>query len=156
MRLTAHLAIALLQMSMAAGFHPASGGTPAQAVPSAPIFVFETNEFWLNLHHFLYVLGRARSKTQDASRTAVAGAPAEAERALNGLPPAEQELWADAVSRYSSGLSQLDAVRGTPMPEITLALADADDAATLAGVSIDSAVRDTLERAAPVLSREPH
>jgi hypothetical protein len=21
--------------------------------PSGPIFVFETNEFWLNLHHFL-------------------------------------------------------------------------------------------------------
>jgi hypothetical protein len=26
--------------------------------PSGPIFLFETNQLWLNLHHFLYLLGR--------------------------------------------------------------------------------------------------
>ena len=41
-----------------------------------PIFIFQTDEFWLNLHHFLYVLGRAQNKTSDASREAVIGAPA--------------------------------------------------------------------------------
>ena len=40
--------------------------TPAHA--QAPIFRFETDEFWLNLHKFLYVLGRAQNKAADASR----------------------------------------------------------------------------------------
>jgi hypothetical protein len=44
---------------------------------TAPIFRFESNEFWLNLHHYLYVLGRAQAKTRDSSREAVAGAPAD-------------------------------------------------------------------------------
>lgn len=39
----------------------------AEARPPAPIFVFKTDEFWLNLHHFLSVLGRAANKTADAS-----------------------------------------------------------------------------------------
>ncbi len=43
--------------------------------PRGAIFVFHTGEFWLNLHHFLYVLGRAENKERDTSREAVAGAP---------------------------------------------------------------------------------
>jgi hypothetical protein len=50
----------------------------AQAPPPSPIFTFEADEFWLNLHHFLHVLGRAQAKTPDASRSAVAGAPPKA------------------------------------------------------------------------------
>lgn len=45
------------------------------------IFVFQTDEFWLNLHHFLYVLGRAGFVTQSdflyggrSGTTCVAGA----------------------------------------------------------------------------------
>jgi hypothetical protein len=38
------------------------------------------DEFWLNLHHFLYVVGRAQAKTGDAKREAVADAPAEDDR----------------------------------------------------------------------------
>jgi hypothetical protein len=146
------LAIALLLVPMAAGLSPTTSALTRKAVQSTPaaIFVLETDEFWLNLHHFLYVLGRAQSKVQDASREAVAGAPAEAERGFNGLDAVEQKVWAAAVTAYSTGLSRLDAIRGTPMPDITAALAQADDAGTLEGVPIDSAARETLERAAPV------
>jgi hypothetical protein len=128
--------------------------TPSAAQPqpqaASPMFRIETDEFWLNLHHFLYVLGRAQSKAEDAAREAVANAPAEAERPLKSLGGAEQRAWLDAVTAYSAGLSQLDAIRGSPMPEITATLSQADDSATLESVSIDSAVRETLERAAPV------
>src|SRR5690349_16183943 len=58
-----------------------------------PIFVFQTDEFWLNLHHFLYVLGRAQNHTRDASRAAVAGAPAEADKLLATLTEADQKIW---------------------------------------------------------------
>jgi hypothetical protein len=147
MRLTAFAALALLLLPQTS---EVGRTATAQTRAQPPIFVFETDEFWLNLHHFLYVLGRAQAKTDDAAREAVAGAPAEAERGFTALTPEERTAWADAVTAYSTGLSQRDAVRGTPMPEITAALAQADDAATLAGVAIDTAVRDTLERAAPV------
>jgi hypothetical protein len=40
----------------------------AQAPQPAPIFRFDTDEMWLNLHHYLYVLGRARANMPDASR----------------------------------------------------------------------------------------
>lgn len=153
MRPIALLGVGLLLVPMASSFSPVASALSrkaVQAVPSSPIFVFEANDFWLNLHHFLYLLGRAHSKAEAASREAVAGAPAEAERGLTRLTAAEQRVWAEAVTAYSMGVSQLDAIRGTPLPEITAALAQADDASTLAGVSIETAVRDTLERAAPV------
>ena len=41
---------------------------------STPIFRFETDGFWPNLHHFLYVLGRVEAKMPDIKREAVAGA----------------------------------------------------------------------------------
>ena len=44
------------------------------AQAAGPIFRFESDGFWLNLHHFLYVLGRAEAKIADAKREAVAGA----------------------------------------------------------------------------------
>src|SRR6185369_3529582 len=51
--------------------HPALG----QRTSKQTIFVFHNDEFWLNLHHFLYVLGRAENKTRDSSRMAVVKAP---------------------------------------------------------------------------------
>lgn len=39
-----------------------------------PWFAIHTDDFWLNLHHYLYVLGRAHAGTPDARQPAVAGA----------------------------------------------------------------------------------
>src|ERR1041384_259689 len=50
-----------------------------------PIFIFHDDEFWLNLHHFLYVLGRAENKTRDSARPAVSGAPADEQRGFAAL-----------------------------------------------------------------------
>jgi hypothetical protein len=117
---------------------------------SVPIFRITTDEFWLNLHHFLYVLGRAEAKTSDSTRDAVAGAPREAERGLKDLTADERRAWTEAVSAYAKGLSLKDAVREAPMPAVTAAMADAGDAPTLAAATIDAPTRDVLERAAPV------
>ena len=51
MRIATRALVAILLASMAA---PAIAGPPA-------IFRFESEEFWLNLHTFLYVLGRAEN-----------------------------------------------------------------------------------------------
>jgi hypothetical protein len=121
---------------------------PQQNV-SPRFFTFETDEFWLNLHHFLYVLGRAEAKTPDASEAAVAGAPQEAVRGLQGLTRDEQMTWAGAVAAYAAGLS-LRSNLEPAMTSVTRALAGIGDRPNLAGISVDPAVVAVLERAAPI------
>src|SRR5205823_4496031 len=132
--------VAILLASMAA---PAIAGPPA-------IFRFESEEFWLNLHTFLYVLGRAEAKFPDASREPVAGAPAEAQRGLQSLADGERQTWADAVAAYGRGASRTDPTFERPAALLESRLADADDAPTLDGTDVEPAVRDVLERVAPV------
>lgn len=49
-----------------------AAGATAQA---PPLFAFTTHDFWLNLHHYLYVMGRAHAGMRDATQPAVASAP---------------------------------------------------------------------------------
>jgi hypothetical protein len=128
-------------------------GGAGQAVPrdpQPPIFRFEADEFWLNLHHFLYVLGRAEAKTADASREAVAGAPADEARGLDALTSDQRRAWREAVTVYAAGPSRKDLIFDGPLSAITQALADADAAAALSATGIDPAMIATLERAAPI------
>lgn len=117
---------------------------------SRTIFVFHTDEFWLNLHHFLYVLGRAVNKDSDATREAVVEAPADQERGLQKLSAKEQQAWREAVASYAAGPSKKDIVFDAPMPALTGALAGAGEAKSLTGTEVDTAVAEILERAAPV------
>ncbi|HET6892150.1 MAG TPA: hypothetical protein VFH31_13690 [Pyrinomonadaceae bacterium] len=119
-----------------------------------PIFIFHTDEFWLNLHHFLYVLGRVQNKAPDTSREAVVGAAADQDSGLAVLTPEERKTWAEAVSAYASDLSKKDIVFDEPLPRITKALAKAGDAKSLDAKSLDGVVAASivaiLERAAPI------
>lgn len=74
------------------------------------IFIFHTDEFWLNLHHFLYVLGRAENKETNAKREAVAAAPGDQEHGLEKLSANEQKIWREAVASYAAGISKKDIV----------------------------------------------
>jgi hypothetical protein len=131
--------------------------SPPPAVPTAPvaapIFRFETGGFWLNLHHFLYVLGRAEAATPDSAREAVAGAPADAARGGAQMTPEERVAWAAAVLAYSSGLSRKDVVFDDPLPELAGALARAGDRASLEGAGVDPLAAATLESVAGVYRR---
>ncbi len=118
--------------------------------PGNAIFIFHTDEFWLNLHHFLYVLGRAQNKTADASRGAVVGAPAEQDKGLAALTQAERNVWREAVSAYAATLSKKDLVFDDPLPGITKALSQAGEARSLAGAGIDPETAAILQRAAPI------
>ena len=137
----------LLTLTVAMG---GAQDAPAPAQETAPIFRMETGEFWVNLHHFLYVLGRAEAGEGDAAREAVSGAPEDARRATQGLSPAEGEAWAAAVSAYAADLSRKDAVFDESLPALVAALAAVDDAPTLEGAGVDPAVAAVLERAAPI------
>lgn len=141
------IAVAFFPSSRAA-LSPSVGPPLVQSHPA--IVRFSTDEFWLNLHHFLYVLGRAEAKTPDASRDAVVRAPEDAERGLAGLTGDERQAWRETVAFYAAGLSRKDAVFDDPLPATTRALADAGGRATLDGVPIDAALRASLEKAASI------
>ncbi|MGI8919717.1 MAG: hypothetical protein ACR2H6_14075 [Pyrinomonadaceae bacterium] len=116
---------------------------PARTPDTNPIFVFHTDEFWLNLHHFLYVLGRAENKETDAAREAVSGAPADQESGFGALSANEQKIWREAVALYAAGPSKKDIVFDDPMPALTKSLA-------ISGNAIDPAIQAILLRASPI------
>src|ERR1041384_6813460 len=126
------------------------GQSAPQTKAKQTIFIFHSDEFWLNLHHFLYVLGRAENKTRDASRSAVVNAPKDQDAGLAKLSEAERATGRKAVAFYANDFSKKDAVFDEPLPAITNALAQAGAAKSLAGVKIDPALVAILERAAPV------
>jgi hypothetical protein len=119
---------------------------PAQA----PVFTFETDEFWLNLHQFLYVLGRAEAKAIDATREAVVQAPEDAARGLARASEAERQRWRQAVSFYAGGLSRRDAVFYDPLIELAGALSRVGDVPRLPRMIADSELAATLDRAGPI------
>ncbi|MEM1204475.1 MAG: hypothetical protein AAGN66_14675 [Acidobacteriota bacterium] len=91
---------------------PAAPASAAEVVVPADgagalLFRFQTDGFWLNLHHFLYVLGRAEAEMPDRGRRAVAAAPADQERGLESATKEQRRLWRAAVTVYSEGPSQL-------------------------------------------------
>ena len=117
--------------------------------PPRPIFILHTDEFWLNLHHFLYVLGRALNKERDAAREAVAGAPSDQELGLAALTPEEKAIWCEAVASYAVGPSRKDLVFDDPLPAVTNELAWAGDGRDLSAAKIDPVIKTILEHAPP-------
>src|SRR5262245_30234366 len=116
------------------------------------IVKFHTDDFWLNLHHFLYVLGRAEAKFPDSQMDGVNEAPPDQERGLSSLGAEEQKIWRDAVSAYAAGLSRRDLVSSRELVTLTGALANIADGAKLdiASPAIDPSAATILNRAAPV------
>jgi hypothetical protein len=123
--------------------------SPKNQTPNA-IFVYHTNEFWLNLHHFLYVLARAENKERDSSREAVANAPADQATGIVKLTSPEQDAWRKALAWYASGPAKKDLVFDDPLPAVTNALARAEDATSLKGTDVDASFAMILESAAPM------
>jgi len=119
---------------------------------SSPMFRFEADGFWLNLHHFLYVLSRAQARTADSKRTAVLAAPGDQDEGLKRLSEEERKVWADAVTFYMNGPGKMDATFDPPLIDITNAMRVPPQASSSA-LKIDPALRATLESAAPIYRR---
>jgi hypothetical protein len=131
-------------------FAHAAFGQTSKTKTKQTIFIFHSDEFWLNLHHFLYVLGRAENKTRDSSRSAVVNAPKDQEQGLAKLTESERAIWREAVAFYAKDLSKKDAVFDEPLPSLTNALAQVGGAKSLEKASVDPAIASALERAAPI------
>src|SRR5262245_35947107 len=92
---------------------------PCARASQTSLVRFYTDDFWLNLHHYLYVLGRAEAQMVDATRPEVAGAPKEQAQGLSGLSPQEQQNWREAVSAYAAKWSRRDTVFDADLVAIT-------------------------------------
>ena len=141
---------AILAIVAAVAAVPLAG---AQSPGAGPIVVFHTEDFWLNLHQFLYVLGRHEAGMPDSTRRAVAGAPGEAEKVLTGLTADEQRLWRGAVTFYADGLSRQDAVFDRELVGVANAMVRAGGDADLNDPSLDPRLVTTLEAAAQIYRR---
>ena len=124
----------------------------SQAGQSRPVerFAFTTNDFWLNLHHYLYVLGRAHRGAPDATQPAVATAPYDEKQGLAQMSEEDRAIWDAAVNASSAGVSRQSSVFQRPLSTMTIQLAGTGDVAGFPVASFDTAVREVLERAAPV------
>lgn len=126
------------------------GAEPSAQSTASPLFAFTTNDVWLSLHHYLYVLGRARNRTPDATQTAVASAPDDERQGSQLLTGDERGVWDAAVTVYANGPSRRPSVFQPPLAPMTINLAATGDVTTFPPVRFDSTARDALERAAPI------
>ena len=143
-RLIPALVVASIALAIGASAAARSG---SQA--PAPVFRFQTDGLWLNLHHFLYVLGRADAQMPDRQRRAVAGAPADQERGLAALTDDQRLAWGAAVRAYASGMSRKDLVFDPDAVSTTGLLRQLADDAADSALPIDPALASVLRAAAP-------
>ena len=129
--------------------HPAKAGFHLD-VQAAPIFRFQPDGFWLNLHHFLYVLGRAEAQMPDRQRRAVAGAPADQAAGLTHLTEVEREIWMAAVRSYAAGWSKKHTVFDRDLVAVTTSLRDLRQEVPASSANVDASLAAVLDRAGPI------
>ena len=141
---------AMLALVMGCGIGFTSGSSSAQP---EPIVRFHADEMWLNLHQFLYVLGRHEAGMGDRTRRAVVDAPADADKGLAGLSADEQLQWREAVRWYAAGPSKQDAVFAAPLIDLAHALVRAGSSSVTATNNPDPKTTAVLERVGPIYRR---
>lgn len=119
----------------------------AAAAQRHALFDFQTN-FWVNLHHFLYVTARARLGL-DANRPSVMSALADT-AGLGARPMEERRAWERCIAYYDSALARKDVLFDSSMVAIDDRLARLGSARTLPRSDVDPRLVAVLERAAPI------
>jgi hypothetical protein len=118
--------------------------------PPPALFAFHSN-FWLNLHHFLYITARTEAGL-DAARPVAKIASADT-AGFGVLPASEQKEWRAAVAYYDSSLAHRDILFDSDMVAINNRLALLDSSPTIRSSDLDPRLIAILERAAPVYRR---
>jgi hypothetical protein len=116
---------------------PAAGGT---------LFAMQSN-FWVNLHHFLYVTARAR-RGLDATRPAVTSALADTV-GLGALAAPKRADWDAAIEYYTRTIAERDILFDSSLVAVNVALSRVGSAESLGATQIDAALARALEQAAP-------
>jgi hypothetical protein len=118
------------------------------ASPSARaknLFAMQSN-FWVNLHHFLYVTARAR-RGLDATRPAVTRSLDDT-AGIGTLSASTRSDWDQALAYYDREIAQRDILFDSSLVAITMALSHVPGE-SLRGAGLDTSLTSALEHAAP-------
>ena len=111
-------------------------------------FQFES-KLWPNLHHFLYILGRARNSAFDSGRVAVRQAPLDRD-GFDALQASRRKAWEEAVAAYQTHASILDIGYGS-LVDVNYAVADLPAGQPIEDAKeIPTEIREALAKAGPV------
>jgi hypothetical protein len=111
-------------------------------------FQFES-KLWPNLHHFLYILGRARNGAFDSGRVAVKQAPLDT-AGFETLPEPQRRAWEHAIGIYQIQASPLDIGVGS-LVDVNYAVADLPASGRVEDArEISTELRSALAEAGPV------
>jgi hypothetical protein len=104
------------------------------------------SNFWVNLHHFLYVTARAR-RGLDADRGTVTQSLADT-AGIGSLSAAQRSDWDQALEYYGQTLAERDILFDSVMVAVTVRLSHVTGSAMPAAAPLDSAHGRALTRAA--------
>jgi hypothetical protein len=124
--------------SAAAQPAPKPAGTPK-------LFAIQSN-FWVNLHHFLYVTARAR-RGLDANRPAVTKA-LEDTVGFGTLPPTLRADWDESLAYYARAIAERDILFDSALVVVNVSLSHVVGS-SLGATTLDMDLVHALERAAP-------
>jgi hypothetical protein len=143
----------LLGMLLYAGATMAPVRAKEPVSPAPAMFDFHSN-FWVNLHHFLYMQAVPELPKKDLwpkLLTSVAMQP-EDTQTLEQLSSEERAAWRSAVDYYAGALASRDLLLDDGMREINTQLA-ADSSDDLAGTDIPAPLKAQLLKVAPIYRR---
>ncbi len=138
-------AIAVCASATYAQIPPSHASSPL--VAETRLFAFHSN-LWVNLHHFLYVMARAR-KGLDATRPATTAVLGDTS-GVGALSPALRAAFDGALAYYDSAVAARDILFDSSLVAVNDRLAGLEQASSVRGAPrLDAGIADALERAAP-------
>ncbi|MEP7132043.1 MAG: hypothetical protein ABI914_02685 [Acidobacteriota bacterium] len=133
--------------------HPTGLRAESSAEVLARTGVFEFHGgFWTDLHHFLYVVARSRTKARDVTRPAVLPAPREFADAR--LSSEERQAMEAALAIYGKDFAARDLVFDAIAARESWSIDRLGSQTTAAGAGIAPDLVRALDMAAPVWRRE--
>ena len=138
------IAIGMLCSTVASG----SAAQPAtRPTTDRALFTMQSN-FWVNLHHFLYVTARAR-RGLDATRPAVTAALADT-AGFGALPASRRADWEATLDYYTRTIAERDILFDSSLVAVNVALSHVAPPASLGTARLDAELTRVLEQAAAV------
>jgi hypothetical protein len=122
-----------------------SHARPAQA-PTA-LFEFHSN-FWINLHHFLYVTARARKGLDSTAIAAVTSSLTDT-AGISRLEPARRAAWEAALDYYARELADHDVLFDANLLQLRAALCHVEERDSLPASGLPPGAAAALQGAAP-------
>lgn len=119
---------------------------PIAAQPAQTIFDFHSN-FWVNLHHFLYL--EALSEHPEKARRPATLSPEDL-ASLHALMPQERAVWDQAVAYYANNMIQHDLLSNRDLAAMQFPLIDAESSPNLADAQLPPELKAILLQAAPI------